>query len=79
MNIQINCKDNVEESDLRIIYYNLKDVLKDYEETKNDYYSRKIINGKYTWYRHLSGSFLVKSNIDVTCNGKTMFFKIDRR
>ena len=31
MNIQINCKDNVTEQDLRYIYYNLPDIIKEYE------------------------------------------------
>lgn len=77
MNIQINCKDNVKKEDLIYICYNLEDVLKEYEETKNDYYHKKIINGKLIWYRHLGGSFMIRNNIDVTCNGKTMFFKIN--
>lgn len=47
MNIQINCKDNVKKEDLTYIGYNLEDILKEYEQTKNDYYHKKIINGKF--------------------------------
>lgn len=77
MNIQINCTENVRKEDLTYIGYNLEDVLKEYEETKNDYYHKKWIKGKYIWYRHLSGGLMINNSIDVTCNEKTMFFKIN--
>lgn len=76
MNIQINCKENVSEDDLRYIYYNLKNYIRKYEETKNDssYY-------KYTgWNRHWEisalGNMLMKPKIKIRCNGKTMYFRI---
>ena len=78
MNIQINCKDKVREDDLRYIYYNLPNLIAEYEENKKDKSSScyKYIKGKWTYYKHLKGSFMVGTNIDMTCNGRTMFFKV---
>lgn len=43
MNIQINCNDNVDKYDLRYIYHNLKSLIKEYEEHKNDIQYKKYI------------------------------------
>lgn len=76
MKIQINCDENVREDDLRYIYYNKDSLIKEYEQNKKDAFSYKYINGKKTYYKHLSGSFMVRTKIDMTCNGRTMYFKI---
>ena len=77
MNIQINCNDNVDEYDLRYIYHNLKSLIKEYEEHKNDIKYKKYINGKSTYCKQLDNNILkTKMNIFMTCNGKTMYFKI---
>ena len=78
MNIQINCKDNVTEQDLRYIYYNLPDIIKEYEETKNNIFHKKIINGKPLWYKKIEGNFMISTNIEVTANERTLYFKIRR-
>lgn len=76
MNIQINCKDNVSENDLRFIFHNLKNYIKEYEDTKNDSFHYKYINGTRKWYKHLKGNFMMKTKIDLIANDKTMYFKI---
>ena len=78
MNIQINCDDNVREDELRYIYYNKDNLIEEYKLNKNDALMHKYINGKRVYYKHLSGSFMVGTNIDMTCNGRTMYFKIRR-
>ena len=78
MNIQINCESNVSEKDLTFIGHHLKRMLKEYEETKNNVMRKKYVNGRIVWYYHLSESFLLKENVDVTCNGKTLYFKINK-
>lgn len=78
MNIQINCKDNVTEQDLRYIYYNLPDIIKEYEETKNNIFHKKIINGKTLWYKKIDGNFMISTNIEITANERTLYFKIRR-
>lgn len=78
MNIQINCKSNITDEDLTYIGYNLKNIIREYEETKNGFSHKKYVNGKAIWYKHLNGSWVLNENIDVTCNGKTMYFKINK-
>ncbi|MCI8621341.1 MAG: hypothetical protein HFJ50_06435 [Clostridia bacterium] len=78
MKIQINCDSNVSEDDLRYIYYNKDRLIEEYELNKKDAFFYKYINGKRTYYKHLKGSFMVSTNIDMTCNGRTMYFKIKR-
>ena len=77
MNIQINCKDNVKEDDLRYIYYNLKDYIKKYEETKNDssYYQWKGYNKR--WTLKAKETIMLQPKITIYCNGKTMYFKVE--
>lgn len=76
MNIQINCSDKVEEDNLRYIWHNLPRLIKEYEENKNDSFSKKYINGRLVYYKHLRGTMMMSTNIDMTCNGKTMYFKL---
>lgn len=76
MNIQINCKDNVSENDLRFIFHNLKNYIKEYEDTKNDSFHYKYINGTRKWHKNIKGNFMMKTNIDLIANDKTMYFKI---
>lgn len=72
MNIQINCKENVSENDLRYIFYNLQGYIKKYEEEKNDVF--KTRNG--IWTHKAIGNIMIKPNIEIKCNGKTMYFKV---
>lgn len=76
MNIQINCKDNVNKRDLMYIYYNLKDWIKEYEENKDDYNYKEYINGKLRYYKKKNGNWSMTANMELICNGKTMFIKI---
>ena len=76
MNIQINCKDNVKEDDLRYIYYQIPSVIKEYQETKNDSFHYKYINGQQKWFKHLKGTMMMSTNIDVIATQRTLYFKI---
>lgn len=76
MNIQINCKDNVSENDLRFIYHNLENIKKEYEEDKEGIYHNTYINGQRKWYKKLKGSMMMSTNIDCTITPKTIYFKI---
>lgn len=76
MNIQINCTDNVDENDLRYIYYNLQDYIKKYQETWNDSNYLKFKGYNRIWTMNAGGSFMIKPKIEIRCNGKTMYFKI---
>lgn len=76
MNIQINCKDNVDKDYLLYIYYNLPDWIEAYNKNKDNSSSYKYINGKRVYYRKFDGNWSIKVNIEMTCNGKTMYFKI---
>jgi len=78
MNIQINCTKDVEENDLLYIYHNIPLLIKEYQENKDTMVHYKYINGKKTYYRQIKGSAFVNVNIDMTCNGRTMYFKIRR-
>ena len=76
MNIQINCKDNVSENDLRFIYHNLENIIKEYEEDKEGIYHSTYINGQKKWYKKLKGSMMMSTNIDCMITPKTIYFKI---
>lgn len=76
MNVQINCKDNVSEDDLRYIYHNLQNIKKEYEEDKKGIYHNKYINGQRKWFKHCKGSMFLKVNIDCIATEKTLYFKI---
>ena len=78
MNIQINCDENVQENDLRYIFYNLKNYIKKYQETENDssYYKWNGYNKR--WTLEAKGNTLMKPQIIAYCNGKTMYFKINK-
>lgn len=76
MNIQINCKDNVSENDLRYIYHNLQNIKKEYEEDKNGIFHSKYINGKKKWFKSCKGSMMSRVNIDCIATPKTLYFRI---
>lgn len=76
MNIQINCRENVSEDDLRYIYYNLKDYIRKYEETKNNSSYYKYDSSGGHWEISSLGNMLMKPKIKIRCNGKTMYFRI---
>lgn len=76
MNIQINCKDNVSEDDLRYIYHNLQNIKKEYEEDKKGVFHSKYINGKRRWFKHCKGTFMMKTDIDCIATERTLYFKI---
>lgn len=76
MNIQINCKDNVKEDDLRYIYYNLSKIIEEYKDSKNDSTHTKYINGKRRWIKHCTGTMMMKTNIDCIATERTLYFKI---
>lgn len=76
MNIQINCRENVSEDDLRYIYYNLKDYIRKYEETKNNSSYYKYDSSGRHWEISSLGNMLMKPKIKIRCNGKTMYFRI---
>ena len=76
MNIQINCKENVSENDLRYIYYNLKDYIRKYKETENNSSYYIYVNWKRCWQINALGNMLMKPKIKIRCNGRTMFFRI---
>ena len=76
MNIQINCKDNVSENDLRFIYHNLENIIKAYKEDKEGIYHSTYINGQKKWYKKLKGSMMMSTNIDCMITPKTIYFKI---
>ena len=78
MNIQINCNENITESELRYIYHNLKNYIQLYEETKNNYSYYKYNGCSKHWEINSKGNFLYKPNIKIKCNGKTMYFKVGK-
>lgn len=79
MNIQINCKDNVDKDYLLYIYYNLQDWINQYKEDEKYKNNYKYINGQRRYYRKLTGNWSISTNIEMTCNGRTMFFKIKEK
>lgn len=79
MNIQINCKDNIDKNELLYIFYNLPDYIKEYEENKNNFSYQKFINGKRKYYKKLNGNWSMSTDIDLTCTGITMYFKINNK
>ena len=76
MNVQINCKDNVREEDLRYIYHNLEYIKKEYEEDKKGIFHSKYINGKYRWFKQLKGNSFVKVKINCIATERTLYFKV---
>ena len=76
MNIQINCKDNVREEDLRYIFHNLPNIIKEYEEDKNGIFHSTYKNGQRKWYKKLKGNMMMSTNIDCFITTKTIYFKI---
>ena len=79
MNIQINCKGNVDKNHLLYIYYNLQNWINQYKEDEKYKNNYKYINGKRRYYRKLTGNWSISTNIEMTCNGRTMFFKIKEK
>lgn len=69
MNIQINCKDTVSEDALRYIFHNLDFYKKQYEDSW-EFRANKNYKIKE------KGNWAMTRNIDITCNKKTMYFKI---
>lgn len=56
MNIQINAKDDITDDELRYIYYNLRGIIREYENSWE--YKRYKEDGKSTifpWTKELSG------------------------
>ncbi len=78
MKIQINCDENVKENDLLYILHNIPLLIKEYQENKDSLVHMKYINGKRIYYRQIKGNVFVSVNIDMTCNGRTMYFKVKR-
>ena len=79
MNVQINCNENIDKNILTYIGYNLKDYIQEYKENKDNYSYQKFINGKRKYYKKLKGNLVMSVDIDMTCNGKTMYFKVNDR
>ncbi len=79
MNIQINCKDNVDKSELLYIFYNLQDLMDEYKTNKNHSSYQKYINGKRRYYKKLDGNWCISTNIDLICTERTMYFKIKEK
>ena len=70
MNIQINIKSNVKEgtikNSLQVIAWSVNGWIKEYNE--NEYMFNKRFNH--------TGTMLTRTDMDVSCNGKTMYIKI---
>lgn len=79
MKIQINCNENIDMNILAYIGYNLKDYIREYKENKDNYSCQKFINGKRKYYKKITGNWALSTDIDMTCNGKTIYFKVNDR
>lgn len=78
MNIQINAKNNITEDELRYIYHNLKDLVKEYENSW-EYDRYKQGNQLYNhWEKELSGiggiGAIVGRRLIVKGSRNTLFF-----
>jgi len=69
MNVQVNFNGGLKESEiinsLNVIAYSIKDWI---EEYKNDVYRFESV--------HSRGTMLTRVNMNLKCNGKTMFIKV---
>lgn len=83
MNIQINCKDNVTENELRYIYHNLESIIKKYESSWE--YEMQQKPKEHSWDKHrqwhyeMSGcgglGMQVGRKVLVTGANNTLYFK----
>lgn len=84
MNIQINCKDNVTEDELRYIYHNLKSIIEKYKSSWE--YEIQQKPKEHSWEKHrqwhyeMSGcgglGMHVGRKVSVTGANNTLYFKI---
>lgn len=83
MNIQIDCKNNVTEDELRYIYHNLKKIIEKYKSSYE--YKKQQVPKKYSWEKYdqwhyeMSGiggiGVRIGRKVIVTGSNNTLYFK----
>lgn len=86
MNVQINCKDNITEDELRYIYHNLESIIEKYKSSWE--YEMQQKPKEHSWEKHrqwhyeMSGcggfGLHVGRKVSVTGANNTLYFKFKK-